>query len=55
MEAALALKSKGFEVIPIGVSPSGQFDFESYERALDDSVILVSAMMVNNEVGAILR
>lgn len=53
-EAAKALEAQGYEVVRIGVDTHGAFDFAAYERALTPDTILVSMMLVNNEVGTIL-
>lgn len=52
IQAANRLKSLGFEVVFIP-SPNGVWDMDKYERELSSGTILVSAMLVNNETGAV--
>ena len=47
-----ALKKNGYRVAYISTR-GGKIDLEELKRELDDSVILVSVMMVNNETGAV--
>ncbi|MBQ6229614.1 MAG: cysteine desulfurase [Eubacterium sp.] len=47
------LKSQGFEVTLIGTDEHGIVDPEEVAKAVREDTILVSCMMVNNEVGAI--
>ncbi len=51
-ETAKHLASLGFIVEEIP-APRGVWDMEAYRRALSPDVVLVSAMLVNNETGAI--
>lgn len=51
-EPLMRLRSAGFEIIEIPTR-NGAIDFNEFEAALDESVILVTFMMVNNETGAI--
>lgn len=52
VEKALeALEADGFDVIRISTR-GGVLNFEQFEAALDDKVLLVTMMMVNNETGA---
>ena len=53
LEAARSLTSEGFEVREIPVDPSGELDWNALEAAIDNSVALVSCMLVNNETGLI--
>ncbi|WP_169717915.1 Cysteine desulfurase IscS [Sporomusa silvacetica DSM 10669] len=46
------LKKQGWEVEYVS-APGGQLDMEAMERAIDEQTVLVSAMMVNNEIGCI--
>ncbi|MGF3114511.1 cysteine desulfurase family protein [Facklamia sp. P12937] len=48
------LKTRGFEVILAPVDHNGQLDLNSFENLLSDQVLLVSTMLVNNEVGSFL-
>ena len=52
LESAKRLESLGFRVIRIP-SPGGAWDMEAYRHALGKDCILVSAMLVNNETGAV--
>lgn len=52
IQAAERLKTLGFEVVFIP-SPEGVWDMDKYERELSPDTILVSAMLVNNETGAV--
>ena len=47
------LESKGFEVVYIKPDESGRISAEQFAEVIDSRTILVSAMLVNNEVGAI--
>lgn len=51
IEAAKHLETLGYQVAYIP-SPSGVFDMQKYKEALTSDTILVSAMLVNNETGA---
>lgn len=46
------LKRRGWEIEYIPAQ-GGVLDMEALERAIDDKTVLVSAMMVNNEIGCI--
>lgn len=46
------LKKQGWEVEYVS-APGGQLDMEAMEKAIDEQTVLVSAMMVNNEIGCI--
>ncbi|MBR7148518.1 MAG: cysteine desulfurase NifS [Firmicutes bacterium] len=48
-----ALEKEGFEVTYLGVGPDGRIDLKELEEAITDRTILISIMMVNNEMGAI--
>ena len=48
-----ALENEGFEVTYLGVGPDGRIDLNELEAAITDKTILISIMMVNNEMGAI--
>ena len=48
-----ALENEGFEVTYLGVGPEGRIDLNELEAAITDKTILISIMMVNNEMGAI--
>lgn len=46
------LKRQGWEVVYVS-APFGELDLHEMERVIDENTVLVSAMMVNNETGAI--
>ena len=52
LKSAGRLSELGYKIIKIP-SPNGVWDMEKYRAALDENVILVSAMLVNNETGAV--
>ncbi len=47
------LEKKGFEVTYLDVEPDGTVKPENLEKAITDKTILISIMMVNNEVGTV--
>ncbi len=47
------LKNEGFEIIKIGVDKNGLLNLEELREALNKDTILVSIMMVNNEIGSV--
>ena len=53
LNACLELKDFGFEVTVLPVNKDGAIEVNSLKEAIKDNTILVSLMMVNNEVGAI--
>lgn len=52
LKSAEHLEELGYKVVKIP-SPNGVWDMEAYEKALSPDVVLVSAMLVNNETGAV--
>lgn len=48
-----ALEREGFEVTYLGVGADGRIDLNELKNAITDKTILISIMMVNNEMGAI--
>ena len=52
IETAKHLETLGFRVVYIP-SPKGVWDMDAYRAALSEDTILVSAMLVNNETGAV--
>ncbi|MCH7807122.1 MAG: aminotransferase class V-fold PLP-dependent enzyme [Proteobacteria bacterium] len=53
LESCLASEKWGFETTFLGVGKDGLVDLSDLEKALDESVALVSVMAVNNEIGVI--
>lgn len=53
LAAAGALKARGYRVEAIPVDAEGRVAVDSFESALDDTVLAVSVMVVNNEIGTI--
>ena len=51
-ETAAHLATLGYRIVKIP-SPNGVWDMNAYEAALSQDTILVSAMLVNNETGAV--
>ncbi len=47
------LEERGIEIIRLGVMRDGLLDLGALDAALDDRVVLVAAMLVNNEIGVI--
>lgn len=52
IESAKHLESLGFRIVKVP-SPNGIWDMDAYRNALSADTILVSAMLVNNETGAV--
>ncbi len=50
---AARLESLGYEVVYIDVDREGRIDLDALKEALTPQTILVSVMMVNNEIGAL--
>lgn len=53
LNAAEELQRNGFEVIKIPVNLDGVIDVERLKALVDDSVLMISIMMANNETGVI--
>lgn len=53
LETLKVLEKEGFEVVRIGCNGDGVIDLCALESALDLKTVLVSIMLVNNEVGSI--
>ncbi len=53
LETARALEAKGVELDIIPVTPTGIVDGDALKRKLRPATLLVSVMMVNNEIGTI--
>lgn len=47
------LEDMGFEVIKLGCDANGEISLGELERSLNDKTVLVSLMLVNNEVGTL--
>ena len=47
------LEKHGFDVTYIGVDSEGNIDMDEYRNAFTDKTILVSVMLVNNEIGTV--
>jgi len=45
------LAGRGIDLTVLPVQPNGRLDLELLQRELDDRVLLVTVMMVNNEIG----
>lgn len=53
LHAAQFLEELGFEVTYIGCDQAGRIDIDELARALRQETVLVSVMLVNNEVGTV--
>ncbi|MBQ7799500.1 MAG: cysteine desulfurase [Oscillospiraceae bacterium] len=53
IEAAHELETRGFEVTYINPDKNGKISPDDVAKAVDDKTILVSVMLVNNEIGAV--
>ncbi|MBQ8590158.1 MAG: cysteine desulfurase [Firmicutes bacterium] len=53
LEAFKELKRQGYETVLLDVDRQGRLDLEQLERELDENTVLVSVMMVNNELGTV--
>ncbi len=51
LDTAKHLESQGFEVVFVRPKDKSGFDIKDFEEAIDQSTILVSVMLVNNETG----
>lgn len=51
LDTAKHLESQGFEVVFVRPKDKWGFDIKDFEEAIDQSTILVSVMLVNNETG----
>lgn len=52
-ETVKRLIDEGFDVVLLDTDENGIVDIESLKNALDDKTILVSVMLVNNEIGSV--
>lgn len=48
-----ALEDRGFPVSYVPVMPDGSMDWDAFNALIDDSTLLVSVMLANNETGVI--
>lgn len=53
LESCKVLKSQGFEVTYLPVQPNGVVSLDSVKRAIRKDTILISIMLVNNEIGTV--
>jgi cysteine desulfurase len=53
MAAAAALAASGLEIVLAPVDHAGRLDLAAFADLVDDSVLIASVMMVNNETGVI--
>ncbi len=53
LDTCKRLEKQGFEVTYLGVQRDGLIDLDDLKRAITDKTILITVMMVNNEVGVI--
>lgn len=52
-DTVLALEAQGFELVLLPVGPDGLVNMDAARAAIDERTALVSAMLVNNEIGVI--
>ena len=53
LEPLKTLENEGFEIVKIGCDSEGVIDLKELEAALDSKTVLVSIMLVNNEIGSV--
>ena len=53
LETVKRLENAGFEVVRLGASENGIISLEELKNALNDKTVLVSLMLVNNEIGSV--
>jgi cysteine desulfurase len=54
MEPLKYLSTGGVEIVYLKTLPNGQIDIEEFKKVLDESVVLISVMLANNEIGTLL-
>lgn len=47
------LEKQGYEITYLGIDKDGRINLEELENAITDKTILISVMMVNNEIGTV--
>ncbi len=47
------LEERGFEIVRLAVGPDGLLDLATLEEVLDERALMISAILVNNEIGTI--
>ena len=50
---ARELARRGYEVVKVSVTPNGVVDTEELEQLINEDTLLVSLMLVNNEIGTV--
>jgi cysteine desulfurase len=53
LEVAASLRTGGIEILIAPVDAAGRLDLRAFDALIDDSVLIASVMMVNNETGVI--
>lgn len=53
LQTAKRLEDYGFEVVKLGTDSKGIIDLKELENNLDSKTVMVSIMMVNNEIGSV--
>ena len=53
LDTLAALQQQGFEVTVLGVQPDGLVDLQRLRAAMRPDTVLVSTMLVNNEIGVV--
>lgn len=53
LNTAKRLEKDGFEVIKLGIGMDGKISLSELKKSLNDKTVLVSIMLVNNEIGTV--
>ena len=53
MDSASYLSQNGFEIVKVLPDKNGKITADAVSKAVDDKTVLVSVMLVNNEIGAV--